>query len=291
MCGVACGAAALAVTGLPASGCGNRVQPAPYLDVVLDDSPSSSTYGQVAIPIAEYPQLAALGGAVTARVQMSAAPRSFFVPDGGILVVHRNAAGAADEYVAVQSLCPHQQCPLGYSEADDLVECPCHGSRFRATVDDQVAGSYLGQVTHLPARDNLSAWAVKLTAGVLRVDFRAPLSTGTSGLKVVAGLVSFTLDAVPGLAAVGGSAIVSPQGLGDTLILVRQDAATITTLSAICTHAGCKVQYDPAANDLGCPCHGSTFTMDGAVTSAPARTPLRSYPTDFDGTNVVIHVA
>ena len=41
-----------------------------------------------------------------------------------------------------------------------------------------------------------------------------------------------------------------------------------------CTHLGCAVPYDPSVGQFVCPCHGSAFTMDGAVLNAPAPRPL-----------------
>lgn len=56
-------------------------------------------------------------------------------------------------------------------------------------------------------------------------------------------------------------------------ILVRHSDGGLTALSAICTHAGCPVQYDGSA--LVCPCHGSVFdARTGAVQQGPATQPL-----------------
>jgi Rieske Fe-S protein len=277
------------VLGLP--GCGNRVQPAPFLDAAMNTDPSSQFYGQVGINVAEYPDLAPIGGAVTVRVQNVPADATFFVPDGGVLLVHRDASGSDYDFVAVQSLCPHQQCPLGYSASNDKVECPCHGSQFLAAPAPGDPTSYAGQVTHLPARDDLGAWKCTVMGARVHIDFLTPLTGGVAAAAVVNGTVTIPIAMLPALATVGGSTVLSPTGLGDTLLLVRADAATVQTVSATCTHAACKVRYDAAGADLRCPCHGSTFTLDGAVTNGPATRALKSYLTDFDGTTIVVHVA
>ncbi|WP_425307463.1 FAD-dependent oxidoreductase [Ammonicoccus fulvus] len=49
----------------------------------------------------------------------------------------------------------------------------------------------------------------------------------------------------------------------------------LEVVSAVCTHAGCIVLWDADEQGWACPCHGSTFAVDGAVTNGPAEDPLR----------------
>ena len=69
---------------------------------------------------------------------------------------------------------------------------------------------------------------------------------------------------------------------GDALIVIRVDATTVDTLSDICTHAGCQVNYSSGAKNLLCPCHGSLFSLSGTVLRGPALRPLKTYVTTFD---------
>jgi len=46
-------------------------------------------------------------------------------------------------------------------------------------------------------------------------------------------------------------------------------------LSSVCTHLGCITRYQPDANQIACPCHGSRFALDGEVIAGPAPRPLR----------------
>ena len=48
----------------------------------------------------------------------------------------------------------------------------------------------------------------------------------------------------------------------------------------------CILRYNHLNATLDCPCHGSSFELDGAVVSGPAVKALRVLTTDFDG-NVV----
>jgi len=46
-------------------------------------------------------------------------------------------------------------------------------------------------------------------------------------------------------------------------------------LSSVCTHLGCITRYQPDADQIACPCHGSRFQLDGEVIAGPAPRPLR----------------
>jgi len=82
------------------------------------------------------------------------------------------------------------------------------------------------------------------------------------------------------LLQVDGARIIT--AAGKRLLVIRLDASTFIALSALCTHAGCTVNYAPARSDIVCPCHGSTFALDGAVTHGPAVKPLAAFETTFD---------
>ena len=75
------------------------------------------------------------------------------------------------------------------------------------------------------------------------------------------------------------------------LLLVRTDTATVLAASAICTHAGCELDWTPASERFTCPCHGSVFSTSGTVLGGPAPAPLRIFPTTFDGEVVAVDVS
>ncbi len=62
-------------------------------------------------------------------------------------------------------------------------------------------------------------------------------------------------------------------------VVVGLDNQGVYAMSAVCTHAGCLVEDTSGtiSDGLSCPCHGSTFDGNGAVTRGPARTPLQHY--------------
>jgi cytochrome b6-f complex iron-sulfur subunit len=47
--------------------------------------------------------------------------------------------------------------------------------------------------------------------------------------------------------------------------VVINDGGTITAVSGVCTHLGCKLQPDDANRKLDCPCHQTAFSWSGKV--------------------------
>jgi menaquinol-cytochrome c reductase iron-sulfur subunit len=52
----------------------------------------------------------------------------------------------------------------------------------------------------------------------------------------------------------------------------------VVVYSSACTHLGCKYDWDAAAGRFVCPCHGSTFNLEGKVLGGPAPRPLDTLP-------------
>lgn len=77
------------------------------------------------------------------------------------------------------------------------------------------------------------------------------------------------------LATVGGAMIVDTST--DTIMVIRVSQTAVVAVSAICTHAGCSMDFDATGGRLICPCHGSEFGEDGSVLLGPARRALRTY--------------
>jgi menaquinol-cytochrome c reductase iron-sulfur subunit len=55
-----------------------------------------------------------------------------------------------------------------------------------------------------------------------------------------------------------------------------------------CTHLGCAYHWDAANKNFLCPCHTSTFAMDGHVLGGPAPRPLDRYAVKIDGNKLQI---
>jgi glycine/D-amino acid oxidase-like deaminating enzyme/nitrite reductase/ring-hydroxylating ferredoxin subunit len=58
------------------------------------------------------------------------------------------------------------------------------------------------------------------------------------------------------------------------LAVYRDEAGSLHSLSAKCTHMGCVVHFNSAERSWDCPCHGSRFSTDGEVLHGPAASPL-----------------
>jgi glycine/D-amino acid oxidase-like deaminating enzyme/nitrite reductase/ring-hydroxylating ferredoxin subunit len=74
--------------------------------------------------------------------------------------------------------------------------------------------------------------------------------------------------------APGTGAVVSVDG--DKVAAFRDDEGSIHTVSPICTHLGCQVEFNNAERSWDCPCHGSRFDVDGKVMHGPAVADLES---------------
>ena len=140
------------------------------------------------------------------------------------------------------------------------------------------------------SRRTFCSRAVALTAlgGALASALQACSGSPTSpsnvaALPVVSGMlagsaVTVAIDSSSPLASVGGAALVNAGGA--SLLVARTAQATFVALSAICTHQTCTITG--FGNDTYvCPCHGSTFDINGKVTGGPAPANLHPYATEF----------
>jgi Rieske Fe-S protein len=61
---------------------------------------------------------------------------------------------------------------------------------------------------------------------------------------------------------------------GAPLATYVDEAGVVHFMSAICTHLGCVVTWNPTDKTFDCPCHGSRFGPLGEVLEGPAKHPL-----------------
>lgn len=78
-----------------------------------------------------------------------------------------------------------------------------------------------------------------------------------------------------------GSGII----VGETII-TQPVAGDFKAFSAVCTHSGCLINA-VADGTINCPCHGSKFSLDGAVVRGPAARPLTEETITVQGDSIV----
>jgi Rieske Fe-S protein len=64
-------------------------------------------------------------------------------------------------------------------------------------------------------------------------------------------------------------------------VFLGQRQGSLSCLSAICPHAGCGIDFDDKQQKFVCPCHNSTFAIDGTRESGPS-------PRDMDRLEVAV---
>jgi thiosulfate dehydrogenase [quinone] large subunit len=71
--------------------------------------------------------------------------------------------------------------------------------------------------------------------------------------------------------------------------VVHTGGSSFVAFSAICTHAGCEVSFDPSTTQFVCPCHGGTYdAKTGQVLAGPPPTPLPKIPVQVQGADVTL---
>lgn len=82
----------------------------------------------------------------------------------------------------------------------------------------------------------------------------------------------------------------APLPAGDPAVIVRLRDGSYVAFDAVCTHAGCTVEWSAPDDALVCPCHGAAFDPehDAAVLGGPTRQPLAALPIAIDHANGTI---
>jgi Rieske Fe-S protein len=117
----------------------------------------------------------------------------------------------------------------------------------------------------------LGAGAAAVGAGMLVAGCATVDTSGSAGTSAddPAGTPVGPASDVP----VGSARIFDAVGV----VVTQPTAGSYSAFSTTCPHQGCAVARVEGAN-IVCPCHGSTFALDGRVTKGPAETGLQSRP-------------
>jgi Rieske Fe-S protein len=115
----------------------------------------------------------------------------------------------------------------------------------------------------------------------------------TYGKKPEAAPSSSAPAASPGAPAPAAVALTTtaavPVGSGvivDDIVVTQPTAGVFKGFSTVCPHAGCNVSKVEGGN-IVCPCHGSRFSLEGAVVGGPAKDPLEARAVSVQGDSIV----
>ena len=82
--------------------------------------------------------------------------------------------------------------------------------------------------------------------------------------------------------------VVETSELEYPILIVQKGADKAHALSVECTHQGCHVR--PSKNSFVCPCHGSTFDLEGRVIHGPAKAPLQRFEVEVTASGIEVIV-
>ena len=150
----------------------------------------------------------------------------------------------------------------------------------RTVVKGGAAAAAVGTLAVMAAA--LTAMVGRAVGGVTRV--ASPAAPGSTGAQPSSGARSPTsVGTVASLPVRQGVSFTNPAD-GNPGWVVHSAANTFVAFSAVCTHAGCPVQYDPASVQFVCPCHGGVYDgRTGQVLQGPPPAPLQSIPVHVVG--------
>jgi len=85
-----------------------------------------------------------------------------------------------------------------------------------------------------------------------------------------------------------GSVLMFKFGPAPAMLIHHLDGRWVA-LSAVCTHLGCTVQYEPDADRIHCACHGGVYNAyTGANVSGPPPRPLRLFKVTVNPADVKV---
>ena len=103
--------------------------------------------------------------------------------------------------------------------------------------------------------------------------------------------IAIPLADFPQLTKASGSIVGQSKGYANPIVIAHVSDTTYAALDAICTHMRCTVAYNPLGLSFDCPCHGSSYEVDGRLINGPALRPLKAFTATSDGTTLTITLA
>ncbi len=126
----------------------------------------------------------------------------------------------------------------------------------------------------------------KAVAGICQTRPASPESWRLDGNKA-----TVRVGEVPELQSTGGAVYLKGKGLKIPVLIVRDEDNNYRCFSNQCTHFGRKLDPVPGKSVLRCcSVNHSTFDLQGAKLTGPAKKPIQVYPAELEDGNLVIIV-
>jgi cytochrome b6-f complex iron-sulfur subunit len=71
-------------------------------------------------------------------------------------------------------------------------------------------------------------------------------------------------------------------------LLVRLSTGEYRSMSAVCTHLGCTVQYKPESSQIWCACHNGCYDLNGKNVSGPPPRALDNFDVHVRGQEIYV---
>jgi Rieske Fe-S protein len=76
--------------------------------------------------------------------------------------------------------------------------------------------------------------------------------------------------------------------LGSCWLVRATDTAPVRAFSTACPHLGCGIDFDDRTRQFQCPCHASSFDLNGRCLSGPSPRGLDELEVSTDGGDVLV---
>ncbi|HEY2574571.1 MAG TPA: ubiquinol-cytochrome c reductase iron-sulfur subunit [Verrucomicrobiaceae bacterium] len=125
-----------------------------------------------------------------------------------------------------------------------------------------------------------------LNAGETATPSIQPIAAHLTPSDIHSAIIPIRVSDYPELAVSGGSVAIYFSELLYPIVINRGDNDAFYALDPTCTHQGCQVgNYNSFV--MPCDCHGSQYNIEGKVVMGPAQFDLSSYPSQFDGDDLL----
>lgn len=123
--------------------------------------------------------------------------------------------------------------------------------------------------------------------------------TGAFSLATIVQIIQPPRRSIEGKTKIGPMKVGTVSGLepgkpkiveygDDFLWLVKLDAKKVIGLNAACPHVACKLPWVEKTKQYDCPCHASSFTIQGKRLFGPAPRDMFAANLEFEGDDIIM---